>query len=211
MNTTIAAEAKITTGFSRFSDPDFGNKASGIQIAMTGNADYPNPIPTMADVGTQVTDFLNKLSVAQSRDRNAIAAKNQARLLLTDTLKTLGNYVTLTANGDRQMLISSGFDLNKLGEPVPPLKKPKNMQVTDGPNPGECTVSVDGMKEARSFLYQYTPDPITETSVWITESGTSKSYTFTKIQRNKMYWFRIGAVGTNGQLIYSDVVSRIVQ
>ncbi|MDQ2721548.1 MAG: hypothetical protein M3Z26_17560 [Bacteroidota bacterium] len=140
-----------------------------------------------------------------------MAAKNQARLALTDNLKVLGNYVTLTANGDRQKLISSGFDLRKAGEPVPLLTKPKNMQAKDGPNPGECSVSVDGTKEARSYLYQYTLDPITENSVWFTESGTSRSFTFTKMARNKMYWFRIGAVGTFGQLIYSDIVNRIVQ
>ena len=189
----------------------FGNRASGILVAMTGNPDYLNPVPALVDLAEQVADFINKLSVAQNRDRNAVAAKNEARILLNASLKTLGNYVTLTADGDRQKLIGSGFPLSKHGEPVPPLTKPRNMVAGDGPNTGECTVSVDGNREARSLLYQYTTDPVTENSVWVTESGTARSYTFTKMPRGILYWFRIGAVGTNGQLIYSDVVSRIVQ
>ncbi len=41
MNTTIATEAKITTGFNQLTDPDFGNKASGIHLALSGNPIYP--------------------------------------------------------------------------------------------------------------------------------------------------------------------------
>jgi len=211
MNNSSAVKAKINTEFSHLSDPAFGNGASGIQVAMTDNPEYLNPVPTMVELAAQVADYISKLSVAQNRDRNAVAAKNQARLLLTASLKNLGNYVTLTANGDRQKLIGSGFPISKQGEPVAPLSKPRNMVAKDGPNPGECTVSVDGSTEARSFLYQYTTDPITEGNVWVTESGTARSYTFTKMPRGITYWFRMGAVGTYGQLIYSDVVSRIVQ
>src|SRR5665647_3760542 len=97
MNTVSAAKAKIKTWLGNLSGAAFGNRASGILVAMTGNPDYLNPVPALVDLAEQVADFINKLSVAQNRDRNAVAAKNEARLLLNASLKTLGNYVTLTA------------------------------------------------------------------------------------------------------------------
>ena len=204
-------QAAITMGFNSLSGPAFASISGGIADAMTDNAYYVNPDPVITVIQQQLSDYLISASVAQNRDRDAVQTKLVTRQLLTGSLKTLGKYVTLIADGDRQMLISSGFVLNKRGDVVPPLARPENIQVTDGLNPGSAFVSVNSVKQAKSYLYQFTMDPITEKSVWTTESGTGKSFTFTNLQRNLRYWFRIAAVGSRGQLVYSDVISRIVQ
>ena len=201
----------ITTGFDGLSGPAFASLSGGILGAMTGNPYFPDPDPPMPVIAELLGNYIESANVAQNRDRDAVETKSVNRNLLTASLKTLGKYVTLTANGDRQKLVSSGYPMNRRGEPVPPLGKPENIQATDGINPGSVYISVNAVKRAKSYLYQYTLDPVTETSVWETASGTARSFTFTNLKRNTRFAFRIAAVGSRNQTVYSDIITRVVQ
>jgi hypothetical protein len=200
---------RITTGFNSLSDSSFSDKAESIYESMNGNANFPSPIPALADVSAAVTAYSTALITAQSRDKNDVAIKNQNRDALTDVLTQLASYVMLTANGDRAMLVSSGFDLAK--EPQPsPIAKPDNVQVVNGINAGELVVSVTAVKGAKSYVHQYTGDPVTAESDWMHVNSTSSKYTFRNLDSAKRYWCRVAAVGSYDQVVVSDPVSRIV-
>lgn len=207
---TNALITKITTGFERLSDANLLTKSLDISKSMDGNTSLPAPTPTLVELNAAIAEFQTTLTAAAARERTQVVLKNQARLALIALLNDLSNYVTFTANGDAAILSSSGFTLRKIPQPVI-VPKPNKILVADGPNSGELTVSVGSRKGARSFVHQYTPDPMQPQSVWVSTPTTSKTYTFTGLAKAQSYWCRVGVVGSNGQLVYSDAISRVVQ
>lgn len=202
---------RINSGFHHYSDGGLNVKAGAISDGMHGNTSFPNPTPTMEVFDAARDSYSKALELASSRGADAIANKNQLRVQLIALLIELANYVTLTANGDRAKLISSRFDLRKQGMPRPPIPKPQNIKVVDGPNPGMIVMSVDAVPGSRSYSHEYTADPLTPDSVWTVVSSTSRKCTISNLESGKKIWCRIAAVGIRGQFTYSDTVSRIVQ
>jgi hypothetical protein len=180
-----------------------------ILSSMTGNANFPTPTPTLADVSNSITNFQTALIAAATRDRTQVVLKNRARVELVALMKALGNYVTFTADGNSAMIVSTAFDTRKIPQPVI-VTKPTAV-VDLGTNSGELINSADSAKRNRGFVHQYTPDPLTENSVWENFPATAKKYTFSGLEKTKIYWCRVGVIGAKGQLVFSDPVSKVVQ
>jgi hypothetical protein len=118
-------------------------------------------------------------------------------------------YVTLTCKGDRAMLLSSGFKLNRAtGETS--LEHIKELQVTIG-QPGEAITKVKRVTGAKAYIHQYTKDPLTSESEWTSKFITDTSYVFTALQSKEKYLFRVIAIGLKGQEVISPVVGRVIQ
>lgn len=201
---------RIVTGFSSLTDANFQNKAEGIYDSMNGNTNFPSPVPDMATLQAAITAYNQALTAAQSRDKNDVAVKNEKRSELNDLLTSLAAYVNFAADGDRTILISSGFDLAKEGDTTP-LQKPENIQVEDGVNTGELTVSVTAVKGAKSYVHQFTQDPVTASSQWTHVNSTASRYTFKNLAGATRYWCRVAAIGAYDQMVISDSASRVAQ
>lgn len=85
------------------------------------------------------------------------------------------------------------------------------MSLTDGQAPGELELSIRRVAGARMYEYQYTADPLSAGSEWKGESSTLRRHTFKGLPAGKRIWCRVIAMGINGQVVYSDPVSRIAQ
>lgn len=203
--------AKINLSFGQYTDSAFGEKAGAIYDGMNESTVFINPVPTMEILYTARLAYAAALEKASSRSKNDVAVKNDARQLLTDLLVELGHYVTLTAKGDLTKLIESRFDLRKNREPKPELQQPQNLQLTNGINPGVLIMSVDAVKSARSYSFEYTPDPIGPDSVWVKIAGTSRKCTITNLETGKRIWARVAAVGVRNQFTYSVMLARTIQ
>jgi hypothetical protein len=202
---------RIKTPFEGLPDPVFETKAGTIHDSMAEHADvYPNPVPSMAQILQELQAYSASLIAAQSKSKNAVAAKVDARRTLTLSLIQLSNYVSTTANGDRTKLIQSGFDLAKPGESIV-IKKPEIITLSDGKNAGEIVVKVPAVKGAKAYCAQYTPDPLTAESEWIQFMTSSSKYTFKNLPTATKIWCRMCVIGPNGQQVYSDAVCRVVQ
>jgi hypothetical protein len=108
------------------------------------------------------------------------------------------------------MLTSSGFTLVKKRESAPPLINPQKFIVRPGLNRGEILTSVERIPGARSYVHEYTLDPLSDASVWTSVTTTKRDHLFTNLQSGKTYWFRVAAVGINGQIVYSAPQAHIV-
>ena len=202
---------RITNGFDKLSDANLETRAGAILSAMTGNVSFPTPSPALATVQTAATDFAIALAKAKTGSEYDKAFKNSKREELITLLHSLGNYVLFTANGDELMAKSSGYSIARTPSPAPGVTPATNQKLEDGANAGELKFSFDKVPGARSYMYQYTPDPVTESSVWQSMPGTVRKTVFTGLQSGTRYWCRVIAIGTGGQGVYSDAVSRIVQ
>ena len=195
----------VTKPYRTWSDKKLSTETMKIQTALSDNADFPNPVPSVEDYSTTVGAFIVQLAKAGSRDVNAIAAKNARRRELIEATITLGTSVSLTANGDLEMLLSTAFPLRRKSQPVV-LAKPTNFRCVNGINPGELDLKVDTMDGVVSFNFTYTVYPPTETAVWTTVSSSKSSCTITGLEPGKKYWFRVAAIGTKGQMVWGETL-----
>jgi dipeptidyl aminopeptidase/acylaminoacyl peptidase len=201
--------SQIVMPFKRLSDPKLLTQALDISASMAGNAYFPTPTPPLADVDDAIAAFQKALNDAANRDRSQVILKNRARVELISLLTALGNYVTFTSDGNSAMIGSTAFPTRKVPQPII-VTKP-TVRVELGANSGELISIAEGVKKNRGYYHKYAPDPLTENSVWESFPSSSKKYTFIGLERAKIYWCRVAVVGSKGQLVFSDPVSKVVQ
>ena len=201
---------KVSISFTKYADAAFETKAEYIVSCMTGNPAFSSPIPTLADVQTVLTKYSTDLVAAAGRGLVAVAEKNKSRRVLELLLTQLGMYVMYIANGDEAILTSSGYSTIKMpaGQQLDNIGQ---VMVTNGPTSGVLETSVKNVKGARSFLHEYTDSLPTEETQWESTPSSKSNYAFTKLQPGKQYWFRVAAIGTRNQLVYSSVATQFAQ
>lgn len=200
---------KSLTNFASLSDSGLESKTQLIVSSLTGNAHFPTPTPTLAALQTAFDAFQEALVKAGTGNRVDIAEKNAAREVLVNLLRLLCAYVNLTANGNRAMLLSSGFSISKDREPVI-ISKPENLKIENGLSSGELLLSVSAVKGAYAYLHEYTTDATLTPDSWVSTTTTASKALLDNLQPGTLYYCRVGAVGANGQLLYSDASSRMV-
>ncbi len=200
---------KATTSFTSLSDGNLESKTHEIITSMTGNPNFPNPIPALADITAAATAYTTALSKAGTGNRIDVADKNAKRDTLISQLRILCYSVNTIANGDAAMILSSGFDLSRDPQPAV-LTRPENLKVENGVASGSLLVSVKAVKGAYAYFHEYTTDATMAPGSWVSTTGTTSKMQFTNLQPGTIYYCRVGAVGTNNQLLYSDPVSRMV-
>ena len=200
---------KLLLNFKETRDADLALLGNAVSIKMTNNERFPDPGMLIIELHELSKQFQHALSEALSRDVEKIAVKNSIRVLLIKKLKQVGEFVITESNGVEVHLLSSGFDLYKpVAEVV--IKAPTNFRIKPGPNPGEIIMQVKRVKGARSYLYQWTPFPVTADSIWQSIPDTCCKKTITKLPLGVNYAFRMAAVGSRNQLLYTNILSRYI-
>jgi hypothetical protein len=203
-------QTKIKKTYNRSSDSNLLTLGTRVAQNMKGNANFPNPTPAQATLETACQDFQSALTLAGRNDRTLSSAKNDKKAALVGLLSELAEYVTTVANGNKTILLSSGFDITGVKSNSPGLQPIDALAVEVGPT-GEAITSVKKVTGARAYVHEYTPDPITPNSIWTSETTTDREHTFSNLQSVVKYWFRVTAVGLNKQKVVSPIVSRVIQ
>jgi hypothetical protein len=202
---------KISKQYTRGRDGDLVNNTYNVVTGIKNNTTlFPNPPAALADAEKLLPDYQEALRNAAGRDRTMVIIKNDKRQKLRALLAELEAYVNDTSKGDLKVLSSSGFALTgvKAGKPMAPVG---DLDVQVGQS-GQAITSVKKVTGARAYMHQYTTaeSPVTETN-WVSIGSSDPEHTFTGLQSGVKHWFRIAAIGLNGQLAYSAPVSRFIQ
>jgi hypothetical protein len=200
----------ITNGFTRMGDANLELRASQIYAAMNENPNFTDPVPTMGSFNDAIEDFAAALDESRDGGSLKVAIKNQKREELIELLHQLADYVLFKSAGDSVIAMSSGFSIGKQPSPAPPITKPENLRVLPGENPGELLNKVARVKGAVAYMYQYATDAMMAQNDWRWITSSRTSCLVANLQPGTKYNFRVAAVGRKDQLVYSDVVSRIV-
>jgi hypothetical protein len=201
---------KIKASYKKPSDTFLLKLGGRIKAGMKNNPYLPNPIPTQPEVEKAYVDFEVSLSIAGRNDRTLLSAKNDKKAVLIGLLAKLADYVTITSNGDKTILLSSGFDITGIKGASQDLTPIEQLDVEIGP-PGQAIARVKRVPGARVYMFQCTPDPITPDSDWTSETSTDRENTFTNLKSIAKYWFRVIAIGRGKQSVSSVLVSRVIQ
>ncbi len=203
--------ATLIKDYSKLSESNLDLKGGKIIAALTGNADFPATMPSLADFTTVKNTYSSNLVAASNGDRAAIAMKNQDKDSLLGAMRLLAINIEGLAPGNQAKMVSSGFDVAANGDSVPAMVPPTNFKVSDGLNAGEIKTSVKGVDRAMMYSHEYAltlPDADTSWTTWV---SSSVSCVFTDLPGGTRVYARVGAIGRKEQLVYSDVLSRIVQ
>ncbi|RYZ57142.1 MAG: fibronectin type III domain-containing protein [Chitinophagaceae bacterium] len=200
---------RITNGFDQLADIKLFERASFIHQQMSLYATvFPSPTPSMPLLKTTIDEYQAALTTAGDRGRTLITHKNVLREQLIDLLHNLGYYVLYIAQGDRQIAMQSGFTLAK--EPTRRVfAAPANLQLTYTSQIGEMLVRVKAVRGSGSYIYRYTADATQKVESWQNTSCTSAKCKITGLTPGTLYYFCVGLVGSNDQVLYSNVRSKM--
>jgi len=178
-------------------------------IKMTANANFPNVVPTAANMVIAADNFEAAMANASTGNRDAIASKNVQKKALQGLMRSWGLYVNLLSDGNIGMLISSGLPLTK--EPTPSvLGLPENLAINQAINPGSVEVSFRSVQNAISYRYEWALNPITANTVWQGTGSSLRKMVISGLEQGINYWFRVRAYGTKKQETVSDEASEFV-
>jgi hypothetical protein len=188
-------------------------KANDIVTAMTGNANFTTPNPSLATVTT-------KADAAAA----AFSAREQTKLLLDEqqtdletaeddleaVLTALMGYAEAATLGDAAKLQSGGFEIKGAPAPIGPMPQVLNLTASANGAEGVVTLKWKAVKGAASYEVQASPDPFTASS-WVAKDPVTKAVcTLAGLPSSTRCWFRVRAVATAGPGPYSDPAVKTV-
>ena len=201
---------RISTKYRSSSDVKLLKFGYQVLDTMDNNPIYTNSPLVKAVLQKSCDDFRGAGSIASRKDRALSSAKNDRKAELIGNLDILNEYVTTTCKGDKTMLLQSGFDIAGLKNESQELQPIREVKVISE-LPGTATISVSKVAGAKSYVFQYTADPLSPESVWISETILSREHAFTNLNSVARYWFRVIAIGKGNQTVYSPPVARVIQ
>jgi hypothetical protein len=188
-------------------------KAKQIVAALTGNADFPNPNPPLADITELITKTQTKLSerdAAQQLARARTTQLNNCVDELDGVMSQIAGYVDNVAGGDEAKILSTGFDTRAtptaMSQPPPP---PDALDTSISGYDGELDASWDTVAGARSYAIETSEDPPTTTSWKHAGVSTKSRFKIKGLQSGKRYWIRVAAINSAGQSGWSDPATKI--
>jgi hypothetical protein len=197
---------KVSLGFAKLNDGPLLSKAGYISEAMTGNPNFPTPLPPMLDVSTAVAAYESALFAAEAGGKEKTAAKHAARKALLDILRLLALYVQQKCDGDMTKLLSSGFDAVKQPEPAGVLPAPQNVTLKQGTLSGTLVLRGRPVPNAASYEAQQSTNIAQESAWQDLEAFTAVRTTLNGLTPGTQYWARIRAVGAAGPGAWSEPV-----
>jgi hypothetical protein len=131
--------------------------AQGIVKSMTGNASFPNPVPTLATVSAAIEDFQTAETAALARTKGAVATRNEKRSALAQLLEQLKGYVQTAADGNvdngESIILSAGIAVRKTA-----IRAPRIFAAKPGAVSGAVTLVAASAAHRASYEWQYSAD-----------------------------------------------------
>ena len=198
---------KVSLSFGKLGDFEFDNFAQGVIDAITGNAAFPTPPVTIANLQAARDDLTAKMAAAQTGGPPETAAKHNSRQTLTGMLRDVAAYVQIRCNDDPAILLSSGFEMQSTNRAQVELTQPQGLSLKNGGS-GQLIGRVDpvksgGMYEGRIRLND---------GDWLPSvfSGDSQRILFTGLTPGTTYTIQARALGgSTGQSDWSDPSSHM--
>ena len=181
------------------------NKGQRIINCMTNNPYFENPTPSLAEF-TAITEALCIAEQNMDGARLHTEQRNSALATFKAAVVRLQNYVEVVANGNHEIILSSGFELRN-----PPTKTllppaPLTLNTLRAEITGEIILKWETTHKAKISLVEYTLDPIN--GPWISAGQSSRSKFVAKgLQPGQLYYFRVAQFNTAGMGPWSTITS----
>jgi len=206
--------SKVKLALSSYNPDGLVAFANTVKTAMTGNANFTTPNPTLTAFETLITAASGKIAAynsALAAAETALADRDAALAALRAGFSQLGDYVQNASAGDAVKIESAGMSVRSAGTPTS-MTQVADLALTAGDSPGSVDAMWKPVAGARSYECQVnSADPNVEAN-WSFKQSTSKSsVTLIGLTSGAKLWVRVRAIGTNDQAgAYSDPATKIV-
>ena len=198
----------VKAGLKGLKVSELPGKSEHVEEAMTDNANFLTPSPAITDLKTARLALVVAITSAMSGAHAAIAIKNDAAKTLSNMLVKLARYVNSVAGGDVDMAVSSGFELAKMPDPTDRLDAPTKFEGAPGAKATHVALRWKGVRGARMYQTYICDGELTAAAKWNPAGMSTKArITVSGLVTDKMYSFRVAAVGVIGEGLLSDTVS----
>ena len=179
-------------------------RARSIIGSMTGNPYFPAPVPTLADLQTAV-DALELAQQALPGGPDDTEIRNLRERELDVMMSNLQNYVEFTAQGDPEMVLSSGMELRDPRSPVGILPPTETVIARPGVASGSVKLKWKPVRKSSGYRVEATEDPSQGwPMVYNVEKASLKIFGLTP---GTKYYFRVATLSHAGYEGYSPVAS----
>jgi hypothetical protein len=180
----------------------------------TGNLDLTNPVPSLSEYQTTVTNLDSAISNAESGsviDKQALETAEGAFDIDT---RRLADYVQNTANANapsvaKTIIYSAGMLTRKTPEPSPVPAAITKLSAIFTNTPGTILAKWKGVKYARTYMVYYslgTSSP----EIWTVFGGTPlRSLMVEGLTSGSRYYLKVVAMGVNGNSDASNIATCI--
>jgi hypothetical protein len=199
----------VSLGLTRITPFGLLVKGRNMVDKLTGNTAFPTPTPALADVTTACDELETAIKDhGYNPGPREKEARDAAFNKLKDLLVDLGGYVQAASNGDRTKIESAGLEVRKGASPVGLLPAPQKVDARTTAYPGRIEVRWGGVHGKLMYaLWVCTGDPKEEGNWELLVQTSRNRYTADELSSDKIYYFRVVAIGTAGASPVSDVTS----
>ena len=200
--------AKVTLGFiARSSDAVLIAWAGRIIAGLTGNAHFATTTPTLAVVVAARDAYVAAVGTLD-RGIPAVAKRDAARAPLEQVLRQLALNLQQTAQGDRVILISTGYPLQKTRQPTGIPAAPQNLRLKQGKT-GELIARCGVVPNALSYQWRFAT--ITAPLLFSEPDPTGKATcTIEGLTPGTQYVVQTRVIGRKGTSDWSEGVTLFV-
>ena len=205
--------ANVAINTSKLPLPDKIGKGQQIIPMSTGNPTVPGNTAVLSAFGNLQADLVSANEAHANAQRSLdelMSARDAALAAWSNGMVTLAAFTQSATQGDETKILSTGFDVRRAGSPMPPPAAPGPLTVKLNGSPGVTKLSWPSMSEAKSYLVEQSPDPMTDTSWDQVDTPTKASCELDGAEPGKKYWYRVAAVNSAGVGPWSGPASRPV-
>ncbi|HLG35053.1 MAG TPA: fibronectin type III domain-containing protein [Bacteroidia bacterium] len=178
----------------------------GIFKAMTGNANFLSPDPSLAELDDAVNELAGASAEVESHGGGTLytSVMNKKEDAFDEVMRRMGRYVDNTAKGNENIIRSAGMDVKKQREPAQLCAAAENLSAT----PGLLSGSIDLRWKRPKFAVGhniYVSADIENNNAWkLIGQTTNTRFTVTGLEPLKVYWFKVEGIGSAGTGAASD-------
>ena len=175
---------------------------------MAGNTLFPTLGEKVKKVEVARVEYAKQWSLGYTGTSSQKAAANAAKAALQNEMKMLASDINYVAQGNRSMLLTTGYETSKDIISRLVLGAITGLYVTQGVNAGEVIVGFDtqGAIQGTGVDYAYTATP-DSTTPWITIPNGKKTKLILKgLEPGSVLSVRAWATGPRNQSVVSQIV-----
>jgi hypothetical protein len=206
--------AKVKLGLDKMTPDQLAAFATTVKTAMTGNANFPAPNPTLTALGTAITTLQTRIAAynaAVASGDTALADRDAADLALRGALTTLAAYVDNASGGDRTKIESSGMGVRAGNGRIGQLPAVQNVVLEPSTYEGALEASWTPVRGAFSYEVHTSVDPVTASSWAFKDVSNRASIHLNTFTSGAKIWARVRAVGAeNVKGPWSDPAGKTV-
>lgn len=198
----------VKVNITRLLPAELIDRARALIAALTGNAGFPTPAPTLVELG-DAADALEAADAAviNNGGRQDYLARNKRAQELRDLIILLGSYVQVASGGDPEKILSAGFEIRRTPSPAGLLPAPGNLRAVASSLPGVMDLRWDRVRHRLIYQVEFcTGDPLTESWKPLVLLGNN-TYSASGLASGTAYSFRLRAIGAAGPGPLSDTAT----